>query len=101
MARSFQFYGDWAQYHGRKVMIDGLAYTLKVNTYMASYPRREMLISVYAEPVNKHSKHYLETKRQLGDDWSTDVLESFDVMCDILAQLQNQDTYREANINGI
>lgn len=76
MARSLQHYQGWLAYDGTRVVVDGLAYTIKVRTFTAIYPYPEERISVYAEPCNKRSQRYLATKAQLGDDWSTDILDS-------------------------
>lgn len=74
--RDLEYYREWLEANGKEVLLDGLAYRLKVTTFMAVYPYRREVISVMAEPVNKNSRHYLEVKRDLGDDWSTDVLDS-------------------------
>ncbi len=44
------------------------------------------MIDVSAEPINKNSKYYLEVKKELGDDWSTDILESGDELYTNIAQ---------------
>ena len=87
MARDIKYYEHWQKHDGKKVLIDGHTYQLKVTTYQASYPYPHTVISVYAEPVNKASKMYLDTKRELKDDWSTDVLDSdISLQADILHQ---------------
>lgn len=86
--RIAKFFAEWLDHDGKFVLIDGLKYRLSVKTYRARYPVERDVISVHAEPVNKRSKHYREVKRELGDDWSTDVLESsLELQADILSQL--------------
>ncbi len=78
----------WAKHHGRKVRIDGLIHTIEVREWEAIYPYKRKVIKVDALP-NRNTKHYREVKRQLGDHWSTDVLESdISLQCEILAQLE-------------
>lgn len=91
MARSTKFYGEWAKYDGRKVTINGLRYRLKCRIYRQRYPYEDEVIDVSAEPVNKASRVYRETKRLLGgDDWSTDVLaSSIELQAEIERQLQS------------
>lgn len=75
MARSTKFYGDWADHHGKTVLIDGIKHRIETMVYMASYPRAEEMIDVQAVPVNKRTKYYTDIKDHLGDDWSTDLLD--------------------------
>ena len=72
--RDLKFYQNWLDYDGQTVSIDGLKCVLKVRTQNSVYPRKQVTISVDADPVNKKSKKYLAIRSQLGDDWSTDVL---------------------------
>lgn len=89
--KSLKFYQEWLEHDGRVVKIDGLNYRLRVRTFQAIYPSPENKITVYATPVNKNSKYYQEVKRQLGDDWSTDVLDSsLELQADILNQIAEQ-----------
>lgn len=88
MARSHKIYGDWEQHDGKIVKIDGHNHRLRCTTYMARYPREELMIDVSAEAVNKRAKWYQEQRRQLGDDFSTDVLDSdIELQSDIMRQL--------------
>lgn len=76
MARSADFYSDWLQHDGKRVVVNGIAYVLHATSFMARYPYTQEMVSVQAEPVNKQSRFYREAKAQLGDDWTTDVLDS-------------------------
>ena len=88
MARSTQVYGEWAQHDGRTVTVGGLKCRLRCNVFMARYPVAQEMISVHAEPISRTSKAYRETRAALGDDWSTDVLDSdIELQSEILAQL--------------
>ena len=80
----------WLNQDRKEVLIDGLAHCLQTSTYRASFPYERDVITVYAEPINKCTKHYLKVRRELGDDWSTDVLESgIELQVAIKQQLQN------------
>jgi hypothetical protein len=88
MSKSTKFFGEWEKFNGRKVKIEGRAYRIRATVSTAIYPYEDEVISVHAEPINKRSKYYLKTKAELGDDWSTDVLESsIELICDIWTQL--------------
>ena len=85
--KSFEHYSHWEKHNGKKVYLDGLAYTIQVNVYRTIYPYESNSITVYANPVNHNSEHYLAVKDKLGDDWSTDVLaSSLEVQCEIEKQ---------------
>lgn len=75
----------WLNHDGQTVKINGLAHKLEVSTLNVRDGQTKL--SVYATPSNKNSEYYKEFKRKLGDDWATDVLESFDVCCDVMRQL--------------
>lgn len=79
---------EWLEHDGKIVTIDGIKHRLKVSTTKAVYPRRETTVSVYASPVNRQSQYYKSTKRKLGDDWSTDVLESPETEAEVMRQLK-------------
>jgi len=82
-------YGDqWELHHGKVVTLEGVRCRIHVDTYTARYPYVQEVISVSARPLSKISTRYREIRRQLGDDWATDVLDSdIEVQCDILQQL--------------
>lgn len=89
--RLYDVYGPtWEQHNGKVVTLDdGTRAKIVVSTINATYPYPAKLISVDAVPVCKTSKRYLTTKRELGDDWMTDVLESsIELQAQILSQLQ-------------
>lgn len=66
----------WLEQDGKKVKLDGFAHVIKVTVINASYPYPHEAIDVSAEPINKNSKYYRDIRHKLGDDWSTDVLDS-------------------------
>ena len=68
----------WVGANGKIVTIEGKKYKIKVSSYKAISPYERMVISVLAEMMNKSDPEYLNTKLILGDDWSTDVLDSGD-----------------------
>ena len=78
--------------NGATVRLHGYAHRLEVSTYKAVYPYEERRITAYATPVSKTSKWYRETGRELGDDWSTDLLASDpQVLAHVLWQLEGGD----------
>ena len=81
------FHQDWLEHDGKICIVDGLKCRVKVVTGKAIYPYPHSTIEVSAVPVSKQSKKYKKIKDQLGDDWSTDLLESFETGCDVLNQL--------------
>ena len=78
---------QWLEHDGKKVRLHGHAHTLKVRSYEAIYPYAHTVLHVSAEPVNKETRYYQDIKRQLGDDWSTDVLRSLETTAAVLDQL--------------
>jgi len=89
--RSFDIYGFWLKHDRKVVKIDGVRHVLKVEVIEARYPRREKLISVQAEVINKRSAYYQNSKAYMGDDWTVDLLGCDSVYEDVLAQAQAQD----------
>ena len=69
---------QWLEANGKVVKVEGKKYKIKVSSWLAIYPYRRFVVSVDAEMINKQDTEYLEIKKDLGDDWSTDVLESGD-----------------------
>lgn len=69
---------EWEKHNGRILRIEGLSWKLRVVTYRAIYPYERMVTTVSLDPTpaTKRSNHYKQIKRDLGDDWSTDVLSS-------------------------
>ncbi len=79
---------DWMDFDGRVVLIDGINHKIRVNRYNAIYPYPRIVTTVDAEPCNRNTKYYRDIRRQLGDDWSTDILQSDpSLQCDVLLQL--------------
>ncbi|MHA2135988.1 MAG: hypothetical protein ACW99J_19180 [Candidatus Thorarchaeota archaeon] len=91
MAWSHEGYGEtWERHDGKLVTLDGLCCKIRVSSYMARYPVEQRVISVHAEPTRaaKRSEAYRRVRRELRDDWSTDILDSdITVQAKILAQL--------------
>ena len=84
---SYEVYKDWERHDGKLVTVNGLRCKLRVRTY-DDCP--VAVITVSAEPTAhaKQSEVYRAVRADLGDDWSTDVLESdVTVQSAILAQL--------------
>ena len=77
----------WLNANGKEVLINGIKHILRVSVYRAIYPYEHQVLTVHAEPKNKNTEYYQATKKELGDDWSTDVLGSFEIECDVMAQL--------------
>jgi hypothetical protein len=88
--KSLEFYTNWLEHDGKTVTIDGIKHKIKVSTFEAIYPYKHAAITVYATPVNRYSKYYREIKKELRDDWSTDVLSSLEMECEILSQLKGK-----------
>lgn len=83
---------EWLNYDGCKVILNGIAHNIMVSTHKAFYPYECDIITVHADPVDKRTKYYQDIKRELGDDWSTDVLDSdIDIQVNILLQLEDND----------
>ena len=68
----------WLEANGKTVKVQGKKYKIKVSSWKAIYPYKRYVISVMAEMVDKDDPEYIEVRRILRDDWSTDVLESGD-----------------------
>ena len=67
-----------------------VAHRLRVRTYEAIYPTRAQVIDVHAEPVNKAGRDYRQVRDILGDDWSTDVLDSsVELAAEVLRQARS------------
>jgi len=66
----------WLEANGKVVEVQGKKYKIKVSSWQAIYPYKRYVISVDAEMVNKNDPEYIEIRQKLGDDWSTNVLES-------------------------
>jgi len=66
----------WLEANGKIVKVQGKKYKIKVSFWQAIYPYKRYVISVDAEMINKDDPEYVKIRQDLGDDWSTDVLES-------------------------
>jgi hypothetical protein len=74
--------------NGKVAVINGVHGTLKHDSYMAKYPREEMVhkLAHYASDIGKKHPHYQETKAKLKDDWMTDVGENPYLLADVMHQ---------------
>ena len=77
----------WLEKNGAIVSINGHEHILKISSFQAIYPYPHQTLHVNAEPIDKTTDYYLEVKRQLKDDWYTDVLGSIETECEVLEQL--------------
>jgi hypothetical protein len=68
-----------------RVTLDGVSGTIKVSYPYRQYPR-EAHVSHEPDARGKRSEAYLETKRELRDDWSTDLTHS-ERLVDIMTKL--------------
>ncbi len=89
MAKLYSLYKEWEKQDGKRVKINNLTHTLKVTVMDQKYPYPEKLVDVIAVPLSKSSKHYIETKKQLGDDFVVDILNvSIETLTDVYNQLE-------------
>jgi hypothetical protein len=74
--------------NGRRYVMDGIAGVIRFKSYKAIYPYDRVVHSVWHEAAGegKDSPRYQETKRELGDDWVTDLTDS-DRLFEIAAEL--------------
>jgi hypothetical protein len=85
----FQFYSNWQSHDGKIVLIDNIKHKIEVRIFEQTYPYKAQVISVHAVPLSKNSQYYKTIKLQLGDDFSTDILDSdIKVQSDVLRQLE-------------
>ncbi len=89
MAKLYSIYKEWEKQDGKRVKINNLTHTIKVTVMDQRYPYPEKLVDVTAIPLSKLSKYYIETKKQLGDDFVVDVLNgSIEILTDVYNQLE-------------
>ena len=77
----------WLNLDGLKVTIEGHTHVLKVRTHKAIYPYAHTALYVDAEMCDKNHEDYLSIKRQLRDDWTTDILSSPELESEVLSQI--------------
>jgi hypothetical protein len=80
----------WSEFDGRKVTLDGIKRVIRVRSYRARYPYERIVVNVDAVPTKAamRSEAYRAVRRDLGDDWFTDILQSDpSVQEEILRQL--------------
>lgn len=70
-----EIYGEWIPFDGREVTVRGRRYRLRVRQFRQRYPYEADMLQVYADPLDRDAEYY-DTRRQLGDDWSVDVIGS-------------------------
>lgn len=79
---------DWIDFDGRIVKLDGINHRIRVSRYNAIYPYPRIVTTVSAEPCDRRTRYYRDIRAELGDDWSTDILESdVSIQSEVLAQL--------------
>jgi hypothetical protein len=74
MSHDIKYHSVWLNHDGDLISIDNVVCQVKVRVVNAIYPYKHTAIYVDADPVDKEDPKYLETKRQLNDDWSIDIL---------------------------
>lgn len=79
---------EWLEHNNKTVKLNGIKCKVKVSTGIAKYPYEYEYITVYAEPINKNSKLYRQRVERLHDDWSWDLLGSFELGYEALKQLE-------------
>lgn len=55
----------------------GIKERIVIEIHEAIYPYRHMTRKVWGKPINTKSAAYLEVKHKLGDDWETDLTDSW------------------------
>lgn len=63
---------------GRRYKLDGIAGTFRATSFEAGYPYRHTVYSISHVPsaAGKKTEAYLKIRRELHDDWSTDLTDS-------------------------
>jgi hypothetical protein len=80
--------------HGKSYVLDGIRGVFHYETCKARVPYERIVHKLSHEPdaSGRRTKQYREIKRQLGDDWSTDLTDG-ERLCDIAVELG----YKEAS----
>jgi hypothetical protein len=79
---------QWLEHNGAVVDIAGEQHRLHVEVRDVSYPYLRTELHVFANVIDPNSPRYQETRRQLGDDWSYDVLNgSLELRTSVMVQL--------------
>jgi hypothetical protein len=73
--------------HGKIVEREGMTGTLRYEHYEARYPYAHTVhkLTWEADAKSRETEAYLYVRRQLGDDWSSDLTDS-DCWCDWLGE---------------
>lgn len=75
-------------FHKFIVKYKGISHFIKYSEFNAVYPYEHISRSVFLEVVDKNTNYYQRIKKQLGDDWSTDITSiPIEDYVDILNQL--------------
>ena len=89
--RDLEFHEEWLIADGHIVKIDGIEHKIKVSIWNAKYPDPYKAISVMATVVDRDCEYYQTVKRDLKDDWSTDILDSgLELQIEVMNQVRNQ-----------
>ena len=76
MSIASEFATEWLDLGGQHVTFEGQTWIIRVDRWWQKYPYARDVTNVRLEPTaeTERSESYLAIKRELGDDWSTDVL---------------------------
>ena len=79
----------WDFLDGRAYTLDGVHGKFEVSKREALYPYHHTAYSLYHRPSTKGKKSatYRKIKRDLGDDWDSDLSDQIEKFCDIARKL--------------
>jgi len=77
--------------------LNGISGHFKHEVRVARYPyrRREERLTFQPDATGQQSEEYRATRRELKDDWSTDLTDAIDTYCDIAIELGFNDSEEE------
>ena len=87
---------DWLEHHGKAVKVDGVKHKIHATSHQAIYPHKHTAYSIHAEMTDKSHPDYVETKKKLGDDWSTDLKHSPEFQHQVAIKLAHRSADEEA-----
>ena len=74
--------------NGKTVKIEGLQYKVTTTVNQAIYPYKHTSVRTCLDAVNKKTANYIETKKQLHDEWSISYDQSdIELQISVLSQL--------------
>jgi hypothetical protein len=75
--------------HGRPYTLDGISGQFEYRSHQAIYPYPRMVARLWHTPdaAGRDTEEYRKLRRQLGDDWSTDLTDSIERFCAIALEL--------------